>query len=79
MVMLLLISAAELFAWSLGVNSLGAHNHALCWSLIPKSAEGEVVWDAVMKLLEEWWTAALDKGVLTSKLSLCPANTFSKS
>jgi hypothetical protein len=28
---------------SLVVNSLGTHNHTLCWSLILKSTEGEQV------------------------------------
>jgi hypothetical protein len=27
-----------------GVNSLGGHNHSLCWSLIPDRAEGELMY-----------------------------------
>jgi hypothetical protein len=38
---------------SLGVNSLGAHNHTLPWSIIPKSNEGELVYTGNLKELRK--------------------------
>jgi hypothetical protein len=38
---------------SLGVNSLGAHNHTLCWSLIPKSSKGELVYNGTFEEVQE--------------------------
>jgi hypothetical protein len=32
------------FGHKFGVNSLGSHNHPLCWSLIPDRAEGELTY-----------------------------------
>ena len=36
-----------------GVNSLGKHNHPLCWSLIPHNSEGEVTYTGTFLELQE--------------------------
>jgi hypothetical protein len=44
-----------------GVNSVGGHNHPLCWSLIPKSTEGEVVYAGTYQEFEECVMAFLTR------------------
>ena len=36
-----------------GVNSLGNHNHPLCWSIIPHNTESQVTYSGTYKELEE--------------------------
>ena len=36
-----------------GVNSVGSHNHPLCWSIIPHQTEGELTYTGTYAELEE--------------------------
>ena len=36
-----------------GVNSLGKHNHPLCWSLVPHNSEGELTYTGTFQELQE--------------------------
>ncbi len=45
----------------LNVNSVGRHNHPLCWSLIPKSTEGQVMYAGTYREFEECVMAFLTR------------------
>ncbi len=56
---------------SLGVNYLGAQNHTLCWSLIPKSTEGELVYTGTFKKVQEAVMKLLKVCVCSDASSQC--------
>ena len=54
-----------------GVNSVGGHNHPLCWSLIPKSTEGQAVYSGTFRELQECFMAFLTRVKFCTGCDFC--------
>ncbi len=50
---------------ALGVNSVGNHNHPLCWSIIPHNTEGELTYTGTFLGLQE-------AAMLLNDIRTCP-------